>query len=172
MKAVFPNFIFIENCFCGHCTDAFIKRMVQQYKGLNIVVWAACEVKAPVAARFIFAGAESFFSLRDTESNIETIIYRIAGGRHYYPADVEAAIDSDNGNPVIGEGLTERELQITKNAVKGKSNQEVGDILSLSIHTVKFHKNNIYRKCGGKTPVDILRNGLLRGLLRIEDLEE
>ena len=170
IKAVYPRFIFLEHCFHGHGTDAYIQRIVKQNRDMRIVVWAASEVKPFAAARFIAAGAESFFSLRDTDSSIETILYRIAGGRDYYPADVEAVLDKDCAYPAIGEELTQREVEIIKHTVKGQSNQQIGNILSLSIHTVKFHKANIYRKCGGSAPVDILRNGLIKGILSLEDL--
>jgi hypothetical protein len=33
-----------------------------------------------------------------------------------------------------------------------------------------MHKKNIYRKCGGNTAFDILRNGLIRGVLSADDL--
>jgi len=172
IKAAIPRFVFIEHCFHGHGTDAFIKRMVKHNRDMHIVVWAASEVKPFAAARFIFAGAESFFSLRDTDSHIETILCRIAGGRHYCPADVEAVIDKDCAYPVIGEELTQREIQVIKLSIDGKTNQEIANVMHVSIHAVRFHKSNIYRKCGGNTPVDILRNGLLRGIIHTEDFEQ
>ena len=171
IKATFPWFIFIENCFHGYGTDVFIQQMTKYNKNAHITVWAASEVNPIVATRFIFAGAENFFSLRDTDSHIETIIYQIAGGRHYCPDDVEAVLDKDCAYPVIGEELTQREIQIMKLSVKGQTNQQIGKILSLTVHTVKFHRSNIYRKCGGNTPVDIIRYGLMRGIIHAEDLQ-
>ena len=172
IKAVFPRFIFLEHCFHGHGTDVFIQRMVRRYKSVRVAVWAVSEVKPIAAARYIAAGAESFFSLRDTESHIETILCQIAGGRHYYSADVEEVLEMDRAYPVIGEELTEREREIIRLSVGGKTNQQIADVLSLSVHTVRFHKANIYRKCGGNTPVDILRNGLVRGIIGPEDFQE
>ena len=172
IKALFPRFIFIEHCFHGHGTDIFIQRMVRRNKGVRVAVWAVSEVKPIAAARYIAAGAESFFSLRDTDSKIESIICRIAEGRHYCPADVEAVLDKDCAYPVIGEELTLREIEIIKLSVEGKSNRQIGDALSVSVHTIKFHKANIYRKCGGNTPVDILRNGVIRGIINKADFEQ
>jgi DNA-binding NarL/FixJ family response regulator len=169
VKAAFPRFVFLEHCFHGYGTDAFVQRTVRKYRDIRIVVWAASEVKPLAAARFIQAGAESFFSLRDTDKTIETILCRIAGGRHYCPAEVEAALNRDCAFPAIGEGLTRREIEIIKLSVDGKTNQQIGDTLSLSIHTVKYHKANIYRKCGGNTAVDIIKNGFIRGIINPED---
>ena len=172
IKAVFPRFIFLEHCFHGYGTDVFVQRMVKQNRGLRVVVWSASEVKPLAAARFIAAGAESYFSLRDTDSRIESIVCRIAGGRYYYPADVEAALDRDCAYPAVGEDLTLREVEVIKMSVKGLSNKEIGDALSMSLHTVKFHKANIYRKCGGNTAVDILRNGIARRIIGEEDFHQ
>jgi DNA-binding NarL/FixJ family response regulator len=171
IKAVFPRLIFLEHCFHGYGTDVYIQRVVQKNRNIRIAVWAASEVKPLAAARFIAAGAESFFSLRDTNQNIETVFDRIAGGRSYCPADVEAMLNRDSVYPAAGEKLTRREIEIIKLTVSGKSNKEIGGILSLSFHTVRFHKAGIYRKCGGSTPVDILRNGLIRGIISPCDFE-
>ena len=172
IKAVFPRLLFIEHCFHGYSTDVFVQRMVKHNRSMRIVIWAASEVKPLTAARFIAAGAESFFSLRDTDSHIESILYRIAGGRPYCPADVEAELEKDCAYPAIGEELTQREIEIIKMSAKGQTNQEIGNALSVSVHTVKFHKANIYRKCGGNTPVDILRNGIERGIIKTEDFTQ
>jgi len=171
IKAAFPSLIFLEHCFQGYGTDSFIQKMVKRNRNVRIAVWAVSELKPLAAARFIMAGAESFFSLRGTENHIETILYRIAGGRHYCPADVEAILDKESSCPAIGEELTNREIQVMKLSADGQSNQEVADILSVTVHTVKFHRANIYRKCGGNKAIDILRNGLKRGIFSAEDFQ-
>jgi DNA-binding NarL/FixJ family response regulator len=166
---VYPRFIFIEHCFHGYGTDDFIKKIVRENRYLRVTVWSACEIKPLIAARFIIAGAESFFSLRDTYKNIENILEHIAGGRHYCPADVEAVLQSERAVPVIGEKLTRREKQVLKRWISGETNKEIGKFLGLSIHTVKMHKCNVYRKCGGDTAIDILRNGFNRGVICPDD---
>ena len=171
IRAVLPRFVFLEHCFHGHGTDAFIQRMARGNKGVKIAVWAAAEVKPIAVARYIAAGAESFFSLRETDSHVGKVISQIAGGRYYYPADVKEVLEMDCAYPVIGEELTEREREIVRLSIGGKTNQQIADVLSLSIHTVRFHKSNIYRKCGGNTPVDILCNGIKRGIIHPDDFE-
>jgi DNA-binding CsgD family transcriptional regulator len=42
--------------------------------------------------------------------------------------------------------------------------------MSLSRGAIKFHKSNVYRKCGGDTAVDILIYGILKGIILMEDL--
>lgn len=44
------------------------------------------------------------------------------------------------------EKLTEREKMVLKELVAGKSNPEIAESLVITIHTVKIHLENIYRK--------------------------
>lgn len=166
----YSKFIFIEHCFHGYGTDVFIHRMVKRNRNMRIVVWAACEVKPVIAARYIEAGAESFFSLRDSESNIKTVIKNVAWGQRYRPADVEAVLDKEGAEPMFDKELTGREIEIMKMTVTGKTNEQIGNVFSISVNTIKMHKKNIYRKCGGNTAFDILRNGLIKGVLSADDL--
>jgi DNA-binding NarL/FixJ family response regulator len=170
MRTTVIKFIFMENCFLGHSTDVLVHKLVKRNRHMRIVVWAASEVKPVVAARFISAGAESFVSLRDSESNIDKAIKNVSWGQRYCPADVKEALDKRDDDFSFDERLTQREIQIMKMTGENKTNKELGSILSVSINTIKMHKKNIYRKCGGNTSVDILINGLRKGVINVEDL--
>ena len=98
-------------------------------------------------------------------------IYKIVGGQSYCPDDVKAVLDKDNAMPIFGKKLTRREVQIMRMSFKYKTNQKMADALCLSRAAVRFHKANIYKKCGGETPVDILCNGIIKGIILPEDLE-
>jgi DNA-binding NarL/FixJ family response regulator len=169
MKSVYPCLIFIEYCFQGCLTDCLIEKMVNHYRNIHLVVWTASEVKPLVAARFLTAGAESFISLRDSEKNIDVILSRIACGKHCCPAEVEEVLKTDRSIQIIGKELTRREVQIIKLIAPGNTNKDISKLLSLSIQMVKLHKTNIYRKCGGRSVVDILRYGIVRGIIHEED---
>jgi len=45
-------------------------------------------------------------------------------------------------------GLTKREQEIFTMLLKGVSSKEIGYILKISLHTVAFHRSNLYRKLG------------------------
>ena len=171
IKTIYPRYIFLENCFCGFGTDIFIQKITKHDSSIRIAVWTVSEIKPFIAARYIVAGAESFFSLRDTCRNIETIINQIAEGRHYCPANVEMLLEKENFNPEININFTNRELQIIKHLASGKDYLEISQCLSLSINTIIYHKNNILRKIGIKKNIDILRYTLLQEIIQKEDLE-
>ncbi len=47
-------------------------------------------------------------------------------------------------------GVSARELEILKLILDGKSNRQMEDLLYISVHTVKCHVYNLYRKIGVK----------------------
>ena len=170
IKANAPQFVFIEHCFYGPDTETVIFKMAQRNRNMHIVVWSASKLNPRTAARFYHAGAESFIPLRDSDGNIAAIIRRIASGLHYWPADVEELLMRDSEIPVFGAGLTKREKEVFKLTVGEKDRKQIGKELGISVPTVQFHRGNIYRKCGGNTPLGMLVNGLKRGIIHEDDL--
>lgn len=63
--------------------------------------------------------------------------------------------------------LTCRELEVLKLAVLGYSNAKIGEKLFISIHTVKFHLENIYRKLKTHNKVQATIAALKNGILSV-----
>jgi DNA-binding CsgD family transcriptional regulator/tetratricopeptide (TPR) repeat protein len=61
--------------------------------------------------------------------------------------------------------LTPRELEVLRLAADGLSNGEIGDRLSLSIHTVHRHMANIRTKLGGGSKAAVVARAAREGLL-------
>lgn len=53
-------------------------------------------------------------------------------------------------------GLTLREISIVEELIKGLTYSKVGDSLNISINTVRTHVNNIYKKCGVKSKIELI----------------
>ncbi len=49
--------------------------------------------------------------------------------------------------------FTQRENEVLKLLAQGKTNQEIGDTLNISTHTVKAHLSEIYLKLNVKSRV-------------------
>jgi DNA-binding NarL/FixJ family response regulator len=65
------------------------------------------------------------------------------------------------------EPLTAREREVLDLASQGLSNREIGAVLGISEHTVKFHLAAIYGKLGVTTRTAAVRRGLRRGIIEI-----
>jgi DNA-binding NarL/FixJ family response regulator len=162
--------VLLENCFQGDSTDNLIRRLKKRFRHLRVAVWSASEVKPVIAARFLYAGAESFFSLREDEGNVGKAVNKIVWGQRYCPADVEAVIDREGEEPMFDLSITMREREVIKMAGTGKGNEEISEKLKLSVNTVKVHRKKVYRKCGGNNIFDIQRYGIKNGIITMDDL--
>lgn len=68
----------------------------------------------------------------------------------------------------IDERISSREREILYLIAEGKSNSEIGKLLVISTRTVETHRNNIMRKLGLSSQIDIIRYAFKHGLLAIE----
>jgi DNA-binding NarL/FixJ family response regulator len=66
----------------------------------------------------------------------------------------------------IKEDLTQREKEILRLIVRGFSNQEIAEELSISLPTVKTHRSNILAKCDVRNTASLVRVVLENDLLR------
>lgn len=51
--------------------------------------------------------------------------------------------------------LTKRELEICKYLIQGKNNNEIGKLMFLSEHTIKFHVSSIIARLGAANRTEV-----------------
>lgn len=64
------------------------------------------------------------------------------------PAELALKLDLVELNEKLNTPLTEREFEVFRLGIEGKSNSEIAELLFISINTVKFHMRNSYSKMG------------------------
>jgi DNA-binding NarL/FixJ family response regulator len=67
--------------------------------------------------------------------------------------------------------LSERELMILKLVALGHTNNEIGERLFISTHTVMTHRKNITRKLGIKTVSGLTVYAIINNLIKVEELQ-
>lgn len=91
-------------------------------------------------------------------ANMAPVVGRIAVQFHFsYQLLTQAPI-----NRMI---LTQRETEVLRWCAAGKSNGDIGEILSISAHTVDFHLRNVYRKLGTGDRVSSTLKAFTLGLI-------
>ncbi|HEV2812625.1 MAG TPA: LuxR C-terminal-related transcriptional regulator, partial [Solirubrobacteraceae bacterium] len=68
-------------------------------------------------------------------------------------------------DPVEGDDLSERELQILRLLATDLSQREIGNELYVSVNTVKTHARHIFRKLGAAGRADAVEQARQAGLL-------
>ncbi|MCE9647144.1 MAG: response regulator transcription factor [Chloroflexi bacterium] len=126
--------------------------------------------------RGINLGIKAFVSKNIKEAPMEQVLRIVAGGGTYYGELLKQYLEkmketpSPAANPdtlpaPTAAHLSDRELEILRLFGEGKTEDEIAETLTLSIHTVKSHTNNIRGKVGVKTTLEAVRYARLHGLL-------
>ncbi len=79
-------------------------------------------------------------------------------------------MESDSASPSMDssdafERISEREREVLRLMDAGRSDKEIADLLSISVHTVRNHEANIRTKWGTHNHVQTLNEARRRGLL-------
>jgi DNA-binding NarL/FixJ family response regulator len=113
------------------------------------------------------AGAEGYFLKKDADAELFVAIEKIRKGGIYVSPYLSELI-GDWGQ--IQQGfrksiLTTREREVLKLIAEGKSNKEIGDLLSISVHTAERHRANMMRKLNLKKTADLVRYATEKGYI-------
>ncbi len=102
-------------------------------------------------------------------------VREVLAGRHYLspplsdPA-ISAYIERLRETPVDPyDTLTRREREILHLVAEGRSSAEIAHQLSISPRTAETHRANLLRKLELRSPADVVRFALRRGILPMED---
>lgn len=98
------------------------------------------------------AGCESFWYKEMGEVEFLDIVDRTIAGESIYPESLPSV---QIGNADSSD-FTERELQIIRELVLGKSYQAIAEDMELSINTIKGHLKNIYAKTGYNKSIQVV----------------
>jgi len=114
--------------------------------------------------RGLQAGASGYLLKDATAEELLDAIRLVHRGQKYIPSQVASKL----AERINSTDLTDRELEVLRLLVIGKSNYDIGVTLSISERTVKFHINNIFNKLGVSDRTQAVIHALKRGLARLE----
>lgn len=80
--------------------------------------------------------------MTDVKNTKSGIIFNEDGSKNTKNENLQTVNESEN----IVRQLTDREVEVLKLLMMGKSNTKIGDVLGISPHTVKAHVCSILRK--------------------------
>ena len=143
-----------------------LSRLVAKWPDVKVLVLSAHEDTSH-PRRALAAGARGYLTKRSAADALIEAIRLVAGGKVYLEPGLagEIAIEqvSSRGNPV--ECLTAREFEVFIMLARGKSVNEVAELLFLSPRTVGTHLYNIKQKLGAANAAELtlvaIRNGLI-----------
>lgn len=118
------------------------------------------------------AGADGYVPKRAApEDLIQAIRSAHAGEIYIYPTLTRALVEDYLGRPhneidtSTIEDLTPREYEVLEYLALGLSNEEIGDTLSISKHTVARHRENLMRKLELHSKTELVKYAIRKGLI-------
>jgi DNA-binding NarL/FixJ family response regulator len=118
----------------------------------------------------IASGANGYLLKEDSDEELLLAIEMIFKGGTYVTQKLTGTMAQDLSRAISGKyplpsnSLTRREREVLKFIVKGKTNAEIADILTISIRTVENHRANIMKKLNVKKTAELVRYAVDHGL--------
>lgn len=111
------------------------------------------------------AGAWAYFLKDASRAELLEAVEAVHRGEKRIPPEVGAKL----AERLAGPELTERELEVLRRIVAGRSNKEIAADLSVSEGTVKFHVNNVLGKLGVADRTQAATEAIRRGMVSLDE---
>jgi DNA-binding NarL/FixJ family response regulator len=121
-----------------------------------------------VARRALTAGASGYVTKDSDPKTLMNAIHRVASGGRFIDPVLAEKMAFDVGGSEEREAheiLSERELDILRRLVHGKSVNEIADELSISNKTVSTHKARLMQKMNFHNNAELVRYAVAHGLV-------
>jgi DNA-binding NarL/FixJ family response regulator len=104
------------------------------------------------ALKMLKMGVKGYGNRMMHPDNLKQMVAAVTAGQIWLPPDIVSrlitTLPADHTPLTYTEELSERETEVAKLVAQGKSNQEIADILSITVRTVKAHMTSIFSKTG------------------------
>ena len=144
--------------------------LAAEHPGIEVVMLTVFEDEARIFAA-VQAGASGYL-LKDAgpEAIVRAVAEVAAGGAPASPLVARKLLDAVRAaTPATGEdpfGLTPREREVLAKLVEDDTEDQIGDALGISAHTVRSHIKNLYGKLQVHSRAAAVRTAFQSGLAR------
>jgi two-component system response regulator NreC len=118
-------------------------------------------------------GASGYVPKRAAPDDLITAIHAAHRGEMYiYPSLAKLLVgdflsrSGEDGTKEAMNGLTPREGEVLSLLAEGKTNDEIADSLSISVHTVARHRENLMGKLGLHNRSELVKYAIRKGLIK------
>jgi DNA-binding NarL/FixJ family response regulator len=161
---------FIETEFFGGKIVACLKRIRKKNSKLRIILFAITALTQDDTSRYLWWGADSFISLRESPEYIRQQMKIIFDGYDSISERTLAGVWEYNRLPGVPPYLTVQEVEVCRYAAREKERKEIAVCLGISVRTVDNHLSSIRQKFRKYNMVGILKIAVSLGILSLEEL--
>ncbi|TCO88509.1 LuxR family two component transcriptional regulator [Chthoniobacter flavus] len=143
-----------------------LKEVKQNFPRLPVLVLSSVP-EDQLAARVLKAGAAGYLNKQSAPEELVKAVRKVMAGGHYVSAALGEKLAADLGrsrNRAHHETLSDREYQVFRLMLGGKSLKETAAELSVSPKTVSTYRTRIFEKLRVKNDIELARYAMEHGL--------
>ncbi len=172
LETVAPGVILLDIVLPDMTGVEIARRLKVERPEIKILAVSAENTAGTVQA-MLDAGIDGFISKRGGGADeIAQAIRSVAQGFEYFGSDIAAIIYkiyvAKKRTAEVTPEFTEQERRIIELCREGLPSKLIADRLCISPRTVDNHKNNIFRKLGINSTVEMVRYALKHGIIELE----
>lgn len=151
------------------------REAIEKYPDLKIIVLTTFHDEDYVEQMMIY-GVEGYMLKRSTPEEFEEALRRVHGGGNYFSDEIVQTV-AKNLQRIREEAerkssrpeLTRREEEILELICQGYSNEQIAEMVYLSVKTIEKHKSSLFQKTDTSNTVNLIIYAFRNGLARIPD---
>lgn len=133
-----------------------------QHPGARVLVLTTFDGDTDIH-KALQAGAQGYVLKNSTGEKLIPAMRAVIAGQRWIPTEVASRLASRK----LFEELTSRELQVLQLLAKGLANKQIGDVLSITEHTVKDHLKSILGKLHVADRTEAVTAAIQRGIIHL-----
>ncbi len=126
------------------------KKIKKSFPDIKIIIITS-QPECSFIDRAKAVGVDSFWYKSASAEEIIAIMDRTVAGESVYPENTPTVELGD----AVSENFSERELEVLRLVIEGKTDQEIADRLYMSLRTVKSHISRMKEKTGFKNRTEL-----------------
>lgn len=164
-----PDVVLMDLAMSGMDGLEATRRLVQMVPGIRVLVMTMHE-DSELMKECVRAGAKGYIIKRAAESELVDAIYAVQRDVIYiHPSLMQSLISPKQKqgaqSPKETEALSAREIEVLQLIVKGYTNRQISEALSISVRTVETHRSNVMDKLNLHSRVELVRYATEHGLV-------
>lgn len=151
-----PDVLIFELNLCQQPIRDLIEDLKQVKSNVKFLIISDCDCELPLVMA-VRAGVTGFVRKNVAREELLYAVHQVYNNKEYYVSDVTQVLLKGLLNNEHSESIfSDRELEILRYICKGRSNEQIADILFISEKTIATHRRNIMRKAGVKKSTELI----------------
>ena len=167
VRAAKPDVVLLDVVMPGESGIEALPQVLHEAPGAKVLVLSMQD--DPNYVREAFAAGASGYVLKEAvDAEVVSAIREVAGGSQYVHPALGArmvAADAAAQAAAAADPLSEREREVLKMLALGHTNQEIAEVLYISVRTAETHRAHIMRKLQLSTRAELVRYAIEHGQL-------